>query len=66
MQKYVVAIEETIVQKFEILAESEDEALDLAVEKYNIGEFVLDHSEIHHKQVALVDDENGSTEWIEF
>lgn len=42
MKKYIVAIEETIVQEFELAADNADEALNVAKEKYRNGEFVLD------------------------
>ena len=66
MKKFTLAIEETIVQKFEVLANDADEAMEIAVEKYNTGEFVLDHTEVHHKQIAVTKPKNEASEWMEF
>ena len=38
---YVVSIEETVVQEFEVEATNEEEALKPAEERYNTGEYVL-------------------------
>ena len=64
MKKFTIAIEETVVQEFEVWAEDCFEALDIAEEKYNNGEFVLEPSEPQFRQMASVGDE--PTEWIEF
>lgn len=65
MSLYKIVIEETIAQEFEIEAENEREALLLAKKKYNKGDFVLDHGEVQHKQVAVATDK-GFSEWFEF
>ncbi len=66
MKKYTVAIEETIVQEFEVEANDFGEALDIAEEKYRKGEFVLCPGEVHFKQMAVVKPNCEATEWKEF
>ena len=43
---YVVSIEETVVQEFEVEATTEEEALKPAEEHYNTGEYVLGLGEV--------------------
>lgn len=43
---YVVSIEETVVQEFEVEATNEEEALKPAEECYNTGEYVLGLGEV--------------------
>lgn len=43
---YVVSIEETVVQEFEVEATNEEEALKPAEERYNTGEYVLGLEEV--------------------
>lgn len=43
---YVVSIEETVVQEFEVEATNEEEALKPAEERYNTGEYVLGLGEV--------------------
>lgn len=43
---YVVSIEETVVQEFEVEATNEEEALKPAEEHYNTGEYVLGLGEV--------------------
>lgn len=64
MKKFIIAIEETVVQEFEVMAEDSIEALEIAEEKYHKGEFVLEPGEVQFRQMASVGDE--PTEWMEF
>ena len=66
MKKFTLAIEESIVQEFGVMASNADEAMAIAIEKYNSGKFVVEHGEIHHKQISIVKPENESSEWVEF
>ncbi|MDO4494409.1 MAG: DpnD/PcfM family protein [Clostridiaceae bacterium] len=66
MRKFTVVIEETLVQEFEIIAENENDALNLAAEKYRKCELVLDAGEVQYKQMAIIEPDNKETEWIEF
>ena len=65
MARFRVAIEEIIVQEFEIEAADENEALKKAVAGYKSGEMVLENPEVQHRQLAVLQDES-STVWIEF
>lgn len=64
MKKFIIAIEETVVQEFEVMAEDSIEALEIAEQKYRKGEFVLEPGEVQFRQMASVEDE--PTEWMEF
>ena len=65
MKTVRVAIEESVVQEFEITVDNdEDSAIDIAIQKYNAGELVLEPGEIQFRQIAAV--EPYSTEWVEF
>ncbi len=66
MKKYIVAIEETIVQEFELAADNADEALNVAKEKYRNGEFVLDAGEVQLKQMSVILPQDKATEWTKF
>lgn len=63
--KFTVSIEETIVQDFEIEAESLDEAMEIAEKKYKAGEIVLEPGEPQFRQMSA-NDGNHYTDWREF
>lgn len=54
MQIYKIAIEETVVEEFEVMANSAEEALEIAEEKYQDGEFVLSPGEVQNKQMSVI------------
>lgn len=54
MTKFTVAIEETVVQEFEIEAESQTDALNRAKELYSAGELVVGPGEVQSKQMAVL------------
>lgn len=64
--KFVIAIEETIAQEFEIIADSAEKAMDLAKEQYRKGILVLSSGEVQFRQMAIVRPEKEATEWCEF
>ncbi len=64
MKKFIIAIEETVVQEFEVMADDSVQALEIAEEKYRKGKFVLEPGEVQFRQMASVGDE--PTEWMEF
>ena len=66
MKKFTIAIEETVVQEFEIEANSTEEAWDIAERKYRSGEIVLEPGEVQWRQMAIVNPSNEATEWKEF
>lgn len=66
MKKYVVIIEETISQSFDIMANNSEQAIAIAIEMYNLGELVLAPGNLIHKQMRVHSDTDSSDEWIEF
>lgn len=66
MKKYYITIEEHISENFEVEANSIEEAMQIAEEKYDNGEFVLENGNLTYKCMQA-DDRNGDcTEWTEF
>ena len=65
--KFKVTIEETIRDEFDIEADSEQEAIELAIVKYDNGEYVLEPGNLTDKRM-LIADENGKSnkEWVSF
>ncbi len=63
--KYNVTIEETISKTFEIVAENEKQAKEIAMDKYNSGEFVLAPGELTNKRIQVCDDDI-LIDWEEF
>lgn len=66
MKKFVIAIEETVVQHFEIKAENIELAMEMAEKKYNNGEVVLEPGEVCFKQMAVLEPYEEIMEWTEF
>lgn len=64
MKTYKIGIEEIVSAVFEVEAEDSEQALEIAKEKYRLGEFVLEPGELHSKNIAVLEPE--STEWKEF
>ena len=65
MKKYIVTIKETVVQDFEIEAESAEEAFALAEEQYDAGELVLEPGEVQMVQIAVSDPDDEDVEGTE-
>lgn len=66
MRKFIVAIEETVVEEFEVIAENAEQAMDIAKQKYNDCEFVLEPGKLISKQMAIAKPDEEVTEWYEF
>ena len=66
MKKFIIAIEETVVDTFEVEANSAEEAMEIAEENYGNGEFVLKPGEVTFKQMSVIKPSEESTEWVEF
>lgn len=66
MNKFVITIEETVGKDFEIVAESAEQAMQIAVNKYQNGEFVLEPGEVLFKQMAITKPNSEVSEWCEF
>ena len=67
MQKFKITIEEHVSETFEVEAFDIEEAMQIAEDKYNDGEFVLEPGDLTYKcMMAESDDGNDVTEWVEF
>lgn len=64
--RYIVSIEETIVQEFEVEACNAEQAIQKAEEKYQNGEFILENCEVHAKKIAVIDSTVETTRWLNF
>ena len=65
-RKFIVTIEETISQNFDIYANDILEALEIAEKGYNEGELVLAPGNLVCKQISATDGNDHSVEWYEF
>ena len=63
-QKYTFTIEEAISQDFSVYAASAEEAYNSVINKYKLGEFVLDPGFVTHRQISSMEPE--LLEWTEF
>ena len=66
LKKYRIAIEESFITEFSVYAEDFGDALELAEQKYNSGEFVVARKDVAHKQMATMAPEGEESEWILF
>lgn len=64
--KYNITIEETVSKTFEVIAENENQAKEMAMNNYNSGKFVLTPGELTYKQIQVCDDNNTLIDWEEF
>ncbi len=65
-KNFTVAIEETVVQEFEISADSAENAMKIAEEQYKKGIIVLAPGEVQFRQMAVVKPNEKSAVWCEF
>lgn len=65
MQKYQVSIEEAYLKTFDIMAESMEEAEELAKEGYEQGVYTMQGATLACKQIQI-DDGEHMTLWREF
>lgn len=66
MKTFMVTIEEHVSQTFKVNADNIEEAMEIAKEKYNNGEFVLEPGEVNAKLMMADDGEGDCTDWTEF
>ena len=66
MKTYTIGIEEVVSGVFTVEAEEAETALNIAMEKYKNGEFVLEPGEVHTKNIAVLEPEKEQTSWEEF
>ena len=64
--KYYISIKETVVGNFEVDANSKEEALEIAKEKYDNCEFVNEPGDLVEKSIAVGTDGEDFSEWEEF
>ena len=63
--KITVTIEEHISQAFEVEADTLEEAMQIAEDKYHSGEFVLENPCVTSR-LMMAENNYESTEWSEF
>ena len=63
--KFTVTIEEHISQAFEVEADTIEEAMQIAEDKYRSGEFVLENPCVTAK-LMMAENGNKQTPWEEF
>ena len=63
---FKVTIEEHISETFEVEANTLEEAMEIAEQKYNDGEFVLEPGNLTYKCMSADDGKGDCTEWVEF
>lgn len=67
MKKFKITIEEHISQTFEVEATDIGQAMEIAQQKYNAGEFVVEPNTPTAKLMMAEDQESDEiTEWEEF
>ena len=66
MGSFFITIEETVSKTFEVTAENEKQAKEIAMNNYNSGKFVLVPGELTYKQIQVCDDNNTLIDWEEF
>lgn len=66
MEKYIISIEEMVVHEFEIFAENEESAVEIAEKRYRNKEFMATQGKLSAKQMAILSPGNLVSEWIEF
>ena len=64
--KITVTIEEHISQAFEVEANTLEEAMQIAEQKYNDGEFVVDAFNAPTAKLMMAENTYECTEWEEF
>lgn len=64
--KTIIIIEEHISQAFEVEADTLEEAMEIAEQKYNDGEFVVDAFNAPTAKLMMAENEYEATEWEEF
>ena len=63
---FKIAIEEILVEEFEIEADDAGLAIEIAEEKYRKGEIVLAPGECQFRQTAITSPDCEVSEWMEF
>ncbi len=64
--KFIIAMEELVVQEFEITADCAEDAMKIAKEQYEKGGLVLSPGEVQLRQMAVVKPKMQATGWYRF
>lgn len=65
MKKYNVSIEQPMCKTWEVEAETIEQAIEIATEKYNAGEFIIGADDIGTEALIMAGSEDGEevTDW---
>ena len=63
--KFTVTIEEHISQPFEVEADTLEEAMEIAEDKYYSGDYILDNANVTAR-LMMAENDYEVTEWEEF
>ena len=63
MPRYVITIEETVSDDFNVRASSPEEAIKIAIEKYKRGELVLEPGFVTSRRISAA---YGTGKWYDF
>ena len=63
--KFTVTIEEHISQPFEVEADTIEEAMEIADDKYYSGDYILDNANVTAR-LMMAENDYEATEWEEF
>lgn len=66
IKRYIVKIEETVVEDFVVFANEDEDPLQIAEEKYRSGEFVLCPGEVQYRRMAVTAPISNEPEWVVF
>ncbi len=66
MKEFTIAVEETLVQEFKVMADSTEDAINITEKKYKDGELVLESGEVQFRHMAVLSPCEEEIEWIEF
>ena len=65
MKKYIVTIEETLEDEFEVMASSPEEALSIAKHNYWTCDFIVGPN-VTYRQMSIQSPNCEQTDWVEF
>lgn len=66
MKRFIVTVEETISEDFEVYAENENEAFEITKINYRNGTFVLQPGNVTFRQMTLMDEKEENATWRPF
>lgn len=65
-KKFIISIEETVVDEVEIISDTAKNAIKIAEEEYKKGNIVISPGEVQHRQMAVIQPNEEATDWYEF